>query len=203
MPPERAQQFRQNLRAPARCAANHFSDLPAARSDACLRFPARAYLYRSQSNVPVRRGALRWRSCVRPVPGWHRYSCRRAEWIKSRSLLLKEPERGRTLSSCHALPPGGNLVDLISLPPLDAQFVESLFTLSRERSLYLVAQRFQVVHFEVGQVTHHCHLALDLRRFAQQLRHQQPALRVHLHLLAVIIGPLQEILLGRIEIREP
>src|SRR5437660_9459299 len=82
--------------------------------------PAPPDPYRGQSNVPVRRGVLRFRNCARPGPPWRLYRSHRAARLKSRSLLLKEPER---VQLAHAQPPEGCLL----IPrPLDAQFVERL-----------------------------------------------------------------------------
>src|SRR5438309_10988101 len=89
-------------------------------------FPAPWGLYRSQSNDPVRRGVLRFLSCVRPCPPLRRYKSRHASRLKSRSLLLKEPER---VQLAHVQPPEGCL---LNPRPLDAQFVERLLILSRE-----------------------------------------------------------------------
>src|SRR5438874_10837379 len=83
-------------------------------------------LYRSQSNDPVRRGALRFLSCARPSPPWRRYKSRHAVRLKSRSLLLKEPER---VQPAHVEPPEGFLLNPRSL---DAQFVERFLILRRE-----------------------------------------------------------------------
>ena len=92
------------------------------------RLPALQDLYRGQSNVPVRRGVLRFRNCVRPSPPWRRYRSHPAARLKSRSLLLKEPEHG-SLFHHHAQPPEGCLL----IPrPLDAQFVERLLIVRRE-----------------------------------------------------------------------
>src|SRR5579864_3400282 len=87
--------------------------------------PAPPDPYRPQSNVPVRRGVLRFRNCARQGPPWRRYTSRHAARLKSRSLLLKEPER-----DCHHVqPPEGCL---LNPRPLDAQFVERLLILRRE-----------------------------------------------------------------------
>src|ERR1700730_2189496 len=166
----------------------------------CARFPAPQDLYRAQSNVPVRRGVLRFLSCVRPNPPWRRYTSHRAERLKSRSLLLKEPEHGQPLSR-HAQPPEGCL---LNPRPLDAQFVERLLILRRELLfLDLSLEQLQVAHHQIRQVPQNCHLALDLSGLAQQLRQQQPSLSIHLHLLPVIIRPVQKFLLRGIEIGEP
>src|SRR5450631_2328015 len=160
--------------------------------------PAPSDLYRSQSNDPVRRGVLRFLSCVRPSPPSRRYKFRHAVRLKSRSLLLKELERVQFL---HAQPPEGYL---LNPRPLDAQFVERLLILSRKLVfLDLPPILFQVAHHEVRQISRHRHFALDLRRLAQNLRHQQPALSIHLDHLPVVVGPLQKPFLRRIEGGEP
>src|SRR5262249_33444245 len=75
--------------------------------------------YRPQSNDPVRRGVLRFRSCVPPSPPWRRYTFHRAGWLENRSLLLKEPVHGQP---CHHAPARGCFLQ----NPLDAQVVERL-----------------------------------------------------------------------------
>src|SRR5437667_1031282 len=163
-----------------------------------LQFPAPWDLYRSQSNDPVRRGVLRFLSCARPGPPWRRYRSRHAVRLKSRSLLLKEPEHGHP---AHAQPPGGCL---LNPRPLDAQFVERLLILRRELVvLDLPAVLLQVANFQIRQLPGHCHFALDLRRLAQQLRNQEPALAVHLHLLTPVVRAVEKLLLRRIESGEP
>src|SRR6476660_4002463 len=113
-----------------------------------LRFPAPSDLYRSQSNDPVRRGVLRFLSCARQGPPWRRYRSRHAGRLKSRSLLLKEPER---VQFRHVQPPEG----FLSNPrPLDAQFVERLLILGRELVLFdLAAISLEISHFQVAQLT--------------------------------------------------
>src|SRR5437660_9145714 len=117
------------------------------------RFPAPPDLYRAQSNVPVRRGVLRFRNCVRPSPPWRRYKSRHAARLKSRSLLLKEPEHdlvkdGSLPFHHHALPPEGCL---LNPRPLDAQFVERLLIVGRKLFfLDLPAVRLQVAYDQVG-----------------------------------------------------
>src|SRR5207248_790649 len=139
-----------------------------------LQFPAPWDLYRSQSNDPVRRGVLRFLSCARQGPPWRRYKSRHAGRLKSRSLLLKEPEHDPR----HAQPPEGCL---LNPRPLDAQFVERLLILRRERLLLnFLTERLQVPDDQVGQVPEHRDLALDLRRIAQDLRDQQAPLPIHL-----------------------
>src|SRR6476661_2141829 len=166
-----------------------------------LRFPAPSDLYRSQSNDPVRRGVLRFLSCARQGPPWRRYRSRHAGRLKSRSLLLKEPEHGQTLLSCHAQPPEGCL---LNPRPLDAQFVERLLILRRELVfLDLAAILLQVANHQVTQIPGHSHLALYLRRLSQQLWHQQSALAVHLHLLAPVVGAIEKLLLRGIESGKP
>src|SRR5580658_992956 len=189
------------LAATRRSASRH---LPAARrrylaaSLSQLRAPQDPY--RGQSNVPVRRGVLRFRNCVRPSPRWRRYRSRHAARLKSRSLLLKEPEHG-WLPFPHAQPPEGCL---LNPRPLDAQFVERLLIVRRELFfLDLLAVRLQVAHDQVRQIARNRNLAFDLRRFPQQLRYQQPPLPIHFDQLPVIIHPVQELLLRRIEGGEP
>src|SRR5579864_4583484 len=155
-------------------------------------------LYRRQSNDPVRRGVLQFLSCARQGPPWRRYRSRHAGRLKSRSLLLKEPEHGHP---AHAHPARGCL---LNPRPLDAQFVERLLILRRELVvLDLPAVLLQVANFQVGQLPRHGHFALDLRRLAQQLRHQQPALAVHFHLLTPVVRSVEKLLLRRIESGEP
>src|SRR5207302_8578442 len=55
--------------------------------------------------------------------------------------------------------------------------------------------------FEIRQVPEDQHFPFHVRRFAQQLRNQQSPLVIDLHHLAVIVHPVQELLLGRIEVR--
>jgi len=62
---------------------------------------------------------------------------------------------------------------------------------------------FQVPDREKCQIPQNRYLTLDLPRFAQQLRQQQPSLPVHLDLLPVIVGPVEKLFLRRIEIGEP
>src|SRR5579864_1414844 len=164
------------------------------------RFAAPQDPYRAQSNVPVRRGVLRFRSCVRPNPPWRRYRSHPAARLKSRSLLLKEREHG-SLFHHHAQPPEGGL--LIPLP-LDAQFVERLLIVRRELFfLDLPLEQLQVPDHEIRQIPQNRYLALDLPGLAQQLRQQQPPLPVHLDLLPVVVRPVQKFFLRRIEVGEP
>src|SRR3984957_1085442 len=162
--------------------------------------------YRGQSNVPVRRGVLRFRNCVRPSPPWRRYKSRHAARLKSRSLLLKEPEHdwlkdGSLPFHHHAQPPEGCL---LNPRPLDAQFVERLLIVRRKLFfLNLLAVRLQVAHDQVRQVAGHRNLALDLSRFAQQLRYQQPPLPIHFDHLPVVVHAVQKLLLRRVEGGEP
>ena len=93
------------------------------------RSPALPDPYRSQSNDPVRRGVLRFRNCARPGPPSRRYRSRHAGRLKNRSLLLKEPGHGH-FPLRHAHPARGCLSNP---PPLDAQLVERLLILRRER----------------------------------------------------------------------
>src|SRR6266851_9783804 len=149
---------------------NHAADSPRAnpppRKKSASRAPHRAPRdpYRAQSNVPVRRGVLRFLSCARPNPPWRRYKSRHAARSKSRSLLLKEPEHGQLLSR-HAQPPEGCLL----IPrPLDAQFVERLLIVRRELFfLDLSLEQLQIPDHEIRQVPQNCYLAPDLRRLAQ------------------------------------
>src|ERR1700722_15403567 len=125
--------------------------------------------YRGQSNVPVRRGVLRFRNCVRPSPPWRRYKSHRASRLKSRSLLLKEQERG-SLALHHVQPPEGCLLNPRSL---DAQFVERLLIFRCELFfLNLFLEQLQIPDFEKRQIPQNRNLALNLPRFAQQLRQQ-------------------------------
>src|SRR5579863_1088241 len=164
------------------------------RSTSPAQSPAPWDPYRSQSNDPVRRGVLRFLSCVRPSPPSRRYKFRHAVRLKSRSLLLKELER---VQLPHAQPPEGYL---LNPRPLDAQFVERLLILSRELVfLDLPAVLLQVAHNQVRQISRDRHFALDLRRRAQNLRHQQPPLTIHFHHLPVVVGPVQKLFLRRIE----
>src|SRR5271163_985044 len=162
-----------------------------------LLFPAPPDPYRGQSNVPVRRGVLRFRNCVRPSPPWRRYKSHRASRLKSRSLLLKEPEhdfvKDGSLFHHHAQPPEGCLL----IPrPLDAQFVERLLIFRRKLFFFdLALEQLQVPDDQVSQVPQNRYLALDLPRFAQQLRQEQPSLPIHLDLLAVIVGAIEKLFL--------
>src|SRR5580658_2334056 len=154
----------------------------------------------------VTRGVLRFRNCARPNPPWRRYRSHPAARLKSRSLLLKEPEHD-LVKACsllfhhHAQPPEGCLL----IPrPLDAQFVERLLIVRRKlffRDLSL--EQLQVPDDQVSQVPQNRYLALNLSGFAQQLRQQQPSLPVHLDLLPVIVGAVEKLFLRRIEIGEP
>src|SRR6202041_3353400 len=120
--------------------------------------------YRGQSNVPVRRGVLRFRNCARPSPPWRRYRSHPAARLKSRSLLLKELEHGWLPFHHHAQPPEGCL---LNPRPLDAQFVERLLIVRRELFfLDLFAIRIQVAHNQVRKIAGNRNLSLDLRRFA-------------------------------------
>src|ERR1039458_1999614 len=158
--------------------------------------PAPPHPYRSQSNVPVRRGVLRFRNCARLGPPWHPDKFRHALRPENRSLLLKEPEHGQPL---HAHPARGCLLNPC---PLDAQFVERLCVFIRKGLLVdLLAERFRVRDFQVGQIAEHCYFTANLRRLTQDLRDQQAPLPVHLHHLPVIIRAIQELLLCRIESR--
>src|SRR5215469_3286758 len=155
--------------------------------------PAPGGPYRAQSNDPVRRGVLRFRSCARPGPPWRRYRSHRAGCLENRSLLLKEPEHDR----CHAHPAEGRLENP---RPLDTQLVERVLILRRERRLLdLLTEHLQVADHQVGQVAEYRDLAPDLRRVAQQLRDQQPSLAIHLDRLPVIVHPVEKLLLRRIE----
>src|ERR1700691_1469667 len=113
------------------------------------RFRAPLDPYRAQSNVPVRRGVLRFRNCAHPGPPWRRYTSRHAARLKSRSLLLKEPEHdlvkdGSLPFHHHAQPPEGCL---LNPRPLDAQVVERLLIVRSELFfLDLLAVAFQVAH---------------------------------------------------------
>src|SRR6185437_6492491 len=79
-------------------------------------------------------------------------------------------------------------------PPLDAQFVESLFILSCEWVLFYVsAVRLDTLHFEVCEIADYGNFALDSGRVAQQARDQQPSLTIDLHELAVIVGAVQKL----------
>src|ERR1700691_651716 len=155
-----------------------------------LQFPAPPDPYRALSNVPVRRGVLRFRNCVRPSPRWRRYRSRHAVRLKSRSLLLKEPEHdlvkdGSLPFHHHAQPPEGCL---LCPRPLDAQFVERLLIFRRELFFpNLLLIRFDVAYFQVSLVSAHRNIPFDLRRLAQQLRHEQPSLPIHLDPLPPII----------------
>src|SRR3954465_8947273 len=122
--------------------------------------PAPQDLYRAQSNVPARRGVLRFRICARQGPPLRRYKSRHAARLKSRSLLLKEPEHGSLAFHHHAQPPEGCLL----IPrPLDAQFVERLLILRRELFvLHLALEQLQVPDHEIRQVAQNRYLAPDL-----------------------------------------
>src|ERR1700758_2457950 len=91
----------------------------------------------------------------------------RAARLKSRSLLLKEPEHGSLPFHHHVQPPEGCLL----IPrPLDAQFVERLLILRREIFFCdLSLEQLQVPDHQVRQVPQNRYLALDLSRLAQQL----------------------------------
>src|ERR1700730_2208948 len=160
--------------------------------------PAPPDPYRSQSNVPVRRGVLRFRNCARPAPPWHPDKFRHALRLENRSLLLKEPGHGHPP---HAHPARGCLLNLNPCP-LDAQIVERLDVFIREGLFNLLVERSQVANFQVGQIAEHCHFPANLRRLAQNLRDQQAPLPVHLHDLPVIIRASQKLFLRRIERRE-
>src|SRR5579864_3552766 len=112
--------------------------------------PAPPDPYRPQSNVPVRRGVLRFRNCARQGPPWRRYTSRHAARLKSRSLLLKEPEHGSLAFHHHAQPPEGCLL----IPrPLDAQFVERLLIFRRELFFFdLFLEQLQVPDDEISQI---------------------------------------------------
>src|SRR5579863_2325489 len=126
----------------------------AQRRFAPARFRAPQDLYRSQSNDPVRRGVLRFPNCARPCPPLRRYTSHRVGWLKSRSLLLKEPER----VSHHAQPPEGCL---LNPRPLDAQFVERLCIVRRNLVFQnLLAIRIQVADFQILLIAHHRYIAL-------------------------------------------
>src|SRR5208337_619506 len=163
-------------------------------------------LYRAQSNVPVRRGVLRFRNCARPGPPWRRYKSRHAARLKSRSLLLKEPEHGWLEEGSlpfhhHAQPPEGCL---LNPRPLDAQFVERLLIVRRELFFpNFLLVRFDVAYFQVRLISAYGNFAFDLRRFAEQLRNQQPPLAVHLDDLTPVIHLAQKLFLRRIEGGEP
>src|SRR5262249_32485186 len=140
-----------------------------------------------------------------PNPGSRRYRCRRAGLPKSRSLLLKEPQHGQPLAHCHA-PPRGlcSNQNRFRSAPLDAQFVESLLILSRERVLFdVLAVRLDTLYFQISEISDYRYFALDRRRLAKNRRHQQPSLSIDLHHLSVIVRAVQELLFGGIEIREP
>src|SRR5271155_845514 len=120
-----------------------------------LLFPTPPDPYRSQSNVPVRRGVLRFRNCARPRPPWHPNRFRHALRLENRSLLLKEPGHGQLpLSPAGpAHPPWGCLLNpnlnpfplAARLPlakSLDAQFVERLRVVIREWLFDLFIERF-------------------------------------------------------------
>src|SRR3984957_20191269 len=157
--------------------------------------------YRGQSNVPVRRGVLRFRNCVRPSPPWRRYKSRHAARLKSRSLLLKEPEHGSLPFHRHAQPPEGCL---LNPRPLDAQFVERLLIV-RSELVFLdrLAIRLQVAHDQMRKIAGNRNLAFDLRRLSKQLRHQEPPLPIHFHHLPVVVHPVEKLFLRRIESGEP
>src|ERR1700722_3231921 len=162
--------------------------------------------YRGQSNVPVRRGVLRFRNCVRPSPPWRRYKSRHAARLRIRSLLVKEPEHDLVKDDSlpfhrHAHPPEGYL---LNPRPLDAQFVERLLIVRRELFLlHLQLVSLDGPHFQVSLIAGHCNLALDPGRVAQQLRNQQPPLAIHLDDLPPVIHFAEKLLLRRIESGEP
>src|SRR5438477_812052 len=159
-----------------------------------LQFPAPWDLYLRQSNDPVRRGVLRFLSCARQGPPWRRYRSRRAGRLKSRSLLLKEPER---VQCPHVQPPEGFL---LNPRPLDAQFVERLLILRRNLVfLDVPAVLLQIADFQIRLEPHHRNVALQLRRIAKQLWKQQASLPIHLYLLAPITGRAEKLFLRRIE----
>src|SRR6185437_10676383 len=87
--------------------------------------------------------------------------------------------------------------------PLDAQFVESLLIVLRERVLfYVLLVSLDALYFEERQIANHSHFALDPGRIPQQRRYQKPSMTIDLHLLAVIIGAIEKLLFGRVEIRQ-
>src|SRR5579864_9265263 len=93
---------------------------------------------------------------------------------------------------------------LCSTFKLDAQFVQNLQVVVRNRALLQVLQRPAVIpNFQVRQVPHHVHIAFHLSRFPQHRRNQDPSLAIDFHRLAVIVRPGQELLLGTVVRREP
>src|SRR5213082_3398539 len=151
-------------------------------------------LYLHKSNDPVRRGVLRFLSCARQGPPWRLYRSRHAGRLKSRSLLLKEPER---VQLPHVQPPEGFF---LNPRPLDAQFVERLLILRRNLVfLDVPAVLLQIADFQIRLEPHHRNVALQLRRIAKQLWKQQAPLPIHLYLLAPITGRAEKLFLRRIE----
>ena len=165
------------------------------------RFPALPDPYRPQSNDPVRRGVLRFRNCARPGPPWRRYKSHPAGRLKNRSLLLKEPVHGH---ACHHAHPARGYLSKPS-SPLDAQFVERLLILRRKLSRSSIsfwnASRLRTSKYVRFPST--ATSPLICAASAQQLRHQQASLAIHLHLLAPVVHAVQELLLRRIESGEP
>src|SRR5208283_4129715 len=83
---------------------------------------------------------------------------------------------------------------------LNSQTVELLFILRRKRLQHFFAQGFRVLHFQELHPPADRHFALQIRRLAEDRRQQQTALSIHLYRLAEIAGPLQQPLLGLVEI---
>src|SRR6266851_2598633 len=93
---------------------------------------------------------------------------------------------------------------LCSTFKLDAQFVQYLQVVVRDRALLQVLKRPAVIpNFQIRQVPHHVHIALHLGRFSEYGWNQDPSLAVHFHRLAVIVRPGKELLLGTVVRREP
>src|ERR1700674_3447701 len=82
---------------------------------------------------------------------------------------------------------------LCSTFKLDAQVVQYLQVVVRDRALLQVLQRPAVVpNFQVRQVPHHVHIALHQRRFPKHRWNQDPSLAVDFHRLAVVVRPGQK-----------